>query len=680
MKTKNKTLPFVRFVIALVPALLLIRCGAALSGPPSPAFDPAQGLLRLSIAGEESASARTVMPGGLALKEHTLLLTAPGQAPVLRTLASGLSAALELPPGSWTLIARGVYRVPGEGGEQDASLTQGTASFTLEAGETVSLTIPLSPAPGQGRLDYTIALPAGTERARLLLAPLSGGASPEPLELGAAPSGSLTLETGIYRAALELRDGGGGYARRSAVLHIYPNLASLLSLSFGEAPFTPPFFTDTEALSSWLEWSPQNTPEDPYPIALSLDLGDLAVGGDGLGRLFAALQGRYVALDLSACPGPIAGRDPGASRPNADRLVSLALSPGLPSIGPGAFAGCSSLASVALAGPTPPTLGEAAFSQCAPSLFFFVNDTAGDLRYMNAPGWKDQGGRIKAAFQAGGINFAMTYVPGGVSFPQGLNDDGTASISDPYMISETEVSWELWTAVRDWALEKGYAIGNANTQASYVAPDKPIMNTWYNCAVWCNALTEWHNEKTGSSLVPAYYDDNSFTVVSKDSDPHQNQQETEMPYKKKPGATGFRLPDGNEWELAARWRWDSVNSVIGYENPWFTTGNSASGAAADYANTAETARVAVWTGGLEPVKSRAPNALGIYDMSGNIYEWVNEWFYAKYNLQNCAIQVYERGGSSLYTGGANLTVGKPNIYEADGMTVDGIRLVCSAAR
>jgi formylglycine-generating enzyme required for sulfatase activity len=129
-----------------------------------------------------------------------------------------------------------------------------------------------------------------------------------------------------------------------------------------------------------------------------------------------------------------------------------------------------------------------------------------------------------------------------------------------------------------------------------------------------------------------------------------------------------------------KWRWDSVNAVPGYENPWFTRGNSASGAAADYNDAAETARVAAHTGGLEPVKSRASNALGLYDMSGNIYEWVNEWFYAKYNLQNCAIQVYERGGSSLYAGGAYLTVGKPNYYEADGMTVDGIRLVCSAAR
>ena len=57
-------------------------------------------------------------------------------------------------------------------------------------------------------------------------------------------------------------------------------------------------------------------------------------------------------------------------------------------------------------------------------------------------------------------------------------------------------------------------------------------------------------------------------------------------------AKGFRLPGSMEWELAAMWRTDSTNTVSGYSNPWFTQGDSASGATADYTQATETGAVA----------------------------------------------------------------------------------------
>ena len=59
-----------------------------------------------------------------------------------------------------------------------------------------------------------------------------------------------------------------------------------------------------------------------------------------------------------------------------------------------------------------------------------------------------------------------------------------------------------------------------------------------------------------------------------------------------------------------------------------------------------------------PVKQKRPNELGIYDMSGNVYEWVADYF-APYTTEpqtdpcnltriNSSRQVIKRGGSFWY--------------------------------
>jgi formylglycine-generating enzyme required for sulfatase activity len=126
-----------------------------------------------------------------------------------------------------------------------------------------------------------------------------------------------------------------------------------------------------------------------------------------------------------------------------------------------------------------------------------------------------------------------------------------------------------------------------------------------------------------------YYYDSACTTVAKDSDPSSNFVKENVSYihrtaYAKPGATGFRLPGSKEWELAARWRNDSTNTVGGYTDPYFTKGNSASGATADTSNATATGEVAWYSGNssgtTHAVKGRDANALGLYDMSGNIWE------------------------------------------------------------
>ena len=71
----------------------------------------------------------------------------------------------------------------------------------------------------------------------------------------------------------------------------------------------------------------------------------------------------------------------------------------------------------------------------------------------------------------------------------------------------------------------------------------------------------------------------------------------------------YRLPGEDEWEFAAR----GGNESKGYK---YSGGDSIGGVAWYKDNSGEETH---------PVGAKQPNELGIYDMSGNVDEWVNDW-------------------------------------------------------
>jgi formylglycine-generating enzyme required for sulfatase activity len=278
---------------------------------------------------------------------------------------------------------------------------------------------------------------------------------------------------------------------------------------------------------------------------------------------------------------------------------------------------------------------------------------------------------------AGEPTFNMVYVPGGVTFPKGTSDSGTAPVTGAYEIGETQVTYELWYAVRVWAESNGYAFSSPGREGSNgttgaaptttTAKQEPVTYvSWFDTVVWLNALTEWVNAKTGSSLTAVYYYDSLYAGVAKNSTPTSNFVKegggsTYASAYAKPGTTGFRLPGSDEWELAARWRGnDSVNTVGGYTNPYFTKGDSASGATANYNDATATGNVAVYNAiKTAAVKSKAANALGLYDMSGNVWEWSFAW-YPGYTGSYRIVR-----GGSLVNNAVNLQVGVVNCDNPD---------------
>lgn len=76
----------------------------------------------------------------------------------------------------------------------------------------------------------------------------------------------------------------------------------------------------------------------------------------------------------------------------------------------------------------------------------------------------------------------------------------------------------------------------------------------------------------------------------------------------------FRLPTEAEWEYAAR-------GGKFHENYEYSGSDDLNTVAWNWDNSSEDTH---------PVKTKSPNALGIYDMSGNVWEWCNDWYDENY--------------------------------------------------
>ena len=178
-----------------------------------------------------------------------------------------------------------------------------------------------------------------------------------------------------------------------------------------------------------------------------------------------------------------------------------------------------------------------------------------------------------------GISENFVYVPGGTFTMGRTTGSGNA---DELPIHQVTLS--------SFAIYK-YEVTQAEYQAVmgtnpsyFTGSNYPVERvTWYNAVEYCNARS------TQEGLTPCY-----------------NTSSWSCDFN----ANGYRLPTEAEWEYASRGATinpdylysgsDNIDNVA-----WYSSNSNST---------------------THPVGTKAPNSLGIYDMSGNVCEWCNDWY------------------------------------------------------
>ena len=264
-------------------------------------------------------------------------------------------------------------------------------------------------------------------------------------------------------------------------------------------------------------------------------------------------------------------------------------------------------------------------ADCDPSGSVNMDDLTVLINYLLTNQWPEVPEEPEGTqtITVNGVSFKMVFVEGGTFMMGATPEQGDDAYNDEKPVHEVTLS-SFYIGQTEVTQELWQAVMGSNPSYFQDDPKRPVeMVSWNDCQAFITQL----NLLTGKQ---------------------------------------FRMPTEAEWEYAAR----GGNKSQGYK---YSGSNDIDAVAWHVGNSESTSHV---------VATKAPNELGLYDMTGNVWEWVQDW-YARYSAEPQINPTGpETGTQRVFRGGSwysSARLGRVSYRDVENMTNSynrlGLRLV-----